>query len=147
MKAPKNDNYPQFWFGFALGGAVCGLAAVAMGTKQGRTILKKTMKYIEDIEGEPDQIHQLTDIVSTLTSTLLEGSTAPRRKAVVETKDSTPFSPMYPPDESTKKPAATAKKTAKAEDDSTLGSIIDKMRNITADRKMENKFFKKPTKK
>jgi hypothetical protein len=44
----KNDNYPQFWFGFALGGAVCGLAAVAMGTKQGRTILRQNQTKTED---------------------------------------------------------------------------------------------------
>lgn len=140
MKAPKNDNYPQFWFGFALGGAVCGLAAVAMGTKQGRTILKKTMKYIEDVEGQPDQIHQLTDIVTTLTSTILEGTSLPRTKVVENTSTNTPVP-------TPKKAVETSKKTAPVEDDSTLGSIIDKMRSITADRKMENKFFKKPTKK
>jgi uncharacterized protein YoxC len=140
MKAPKNDNYPQFWFGFALGGAVCGLAAVAMGTKQGRTILKKTMKYIEDVEGQPDQIHQLTDIVTTLTSTILEGTSAPRAKVVENPATNAPVP-------APRKVAETSKKTPPVEDDSTLGSIIDKMRSITADRKMENKFFKKPTKK
>lgn len=134
MKA-KNDNYPQFWFGFALGGAVCGVAAMAMGTRQGRDILKKTMKYIESVEGEPDQLHQLTDIVTSLTATILEssGKTVPKM-----------VSPEIP---TTKKVAETSKKATPIEDDSTLGSIIDKMRSITSDRKMENKFFKKPTKK
>lgn len=142
----KNDNYPQFWFGFALGGAVCGLAAVAMGTKQGRTILKKTMKYIEDVEGSPDQIHQLTDIVTTITSTILEGTTASRRKSA-EPTTAPVEAPVRPANEASKKPVTATKKAGPIEDDSTIGSIIDKMRNITADRKMENKFFKKPTKK
>lgn len=129
MKAQKNDSYPKFWFGFALGGVVCGLAAMAVGTKQGRTMLKKTVKYMEEIEGEPDQIHKLTDIVHSLTHTVLEG---------------TPQKPAAAPGG---KPVETSKTRLSVQQDSTLGSIIDKMRSITSDRKMENRFFKKPTKK
>ena len=99
-------------------------------------ILKKTMKYIESVEGEPDQLHQLTDIVTTLTATILEGSGNIRPKTV-ETPVAAP----------TRKTVETAKKATPIEEDSTMGSIIDKMRSITSDRKMENKFFKKPTKK
>ena len=121
----RGEEYNKFWFGFAVGSAFCGLAAVAMGTKQGRQFIKKSVDYMDSIDGTSNQIHHLTETIQQFTQSHQE--------------------PMAQPH------AAPAKKETKSEqakkqDPNTLDSIIDKMRNFSAGKKSDTKFFKKPKK-
>lgn len=46
---PQN-RISNFWFGFALGGAAVGVGLFLLGTKQGRTTLKKVIDLSENLE-------------------------------------------------------------------------------------------------
>lgn len=139
----NNDEYQKFWFGFAVGSAVCGMAAVAVGTKQGRDWLKKTLHYMENIEGTPDQIHLLTDAVQTFTQIMLQ-SQAPDARPEPATQIDVP--PPATSMESAPAQTPTTKAKAAPPEDLNLTTIIDRMRNMTAGKKTEQKFFKKPKK-
>lgn len=141
----NEEEYNKFWFGFAVGSAFCGLCAMAVGTKQGRTFLKKSIDYMESVDGTSNQIHQITESIQQFTQALLEDTTPAKRavdiSAAVATvvKEVTDSSPQE----------AEAKKTINKKvekDDSSLSSIIDKMRNFSSSKKSDTKFFKKTKK-
>jgi hypothetical protein len=173
MSRPRNEEYSKFWFGFAVGSAVCGVVAAAMGTKQGRGMLKKTISYLEDIDGSPDQIHHLTGIIETFAKTAFENSgmnlekimplehssdeTRPgpeRRSAEKATQEQTKRAEKSEREEtSDKKPRVESAKVTKeareekappaqSESYTSINSIIDRMRNMTSDKKSEQRFFK-----
>lgn len=124
MKQQKNDHHSKFWVGFAMGTFACGAFAMAMGTKKGRTMIKKTMDYMENLEDTPDHLNTLTDIISSFTK--LNSESAGKAQ---NNKEEAP------------------KKADKVENATSITSIIEKMKSITSDKKSENKFFIKPNKK
>lgn len=121
MSQPKHDpHYNRFWFGFAVGGAVCAAFAMAVGTKQGRKLVKKTVDYVEQIEDQPDQLNTLSDMIFSFIDQAASGMPA----------------------------AETPQKKAEEEKDlNTLSAVIDKMKNITSETKSDKKFFTKTNKK
>lgn len=84
MKHQKNEEYAKFWSGFALGAGVCGVLAFALGTRQGRETLRKTMDYLEHIEGKPDQIHQLTSAMRSIAGAVMREAVVAVEHAVAE---------------------------------------------------------------
>ncbi len=148
----NEESYNKFWFGFAVGSAFCGLAAMAVGTKQGRKCIKKSIDYMESVDGSSDQIHQLTDTIQAFTQSLLESSMNSSQKAASVTSAVTAIveeviSSDHETASESKKPtsgATTKKPPEKA--DNTLDSIIDKMRNFSNNKKTEAKYFKKSKK-
>ncbi len=122
MSQPKHDpHYNRFWFGFAVGGAVCAAFAMAVGTKQGRKLVKKTVDYVEQIEDQPDQLNKLSDMIFSFIDQAASG---------------------MPAAETTQKKAEEEEK-----DLNTLSAVIDKMKNITSETKSDKKFFTKTNKK
>ncbi len=144
----NEEGYNKFWFGFAVGSAFCGLAAMAVGTKQGRTFIKKSIDYMESVDGSSDQIHQITSTLQEFTQTLLDSSMTSEQKAanVTSAVSAIVEEVIAPPRDSqaqsqSKKSTVTSKPQEKAEN--TLDSIIDKMRNFSTNKKTEARFFKK----
>lgn len=128
MRHQNNEHqYNKFWFGFALGGAVCGAAAMLMGTKQGRKNLRKTLDYMEHAETQPDQIHKILDTVYSFYHTITEQTTDQKKHSEEELPNQ-------------------AEPESKKEDVHSINSVIEKMKNITSESKTDKKFFFKTKK-
>ncbi|MCX7996225.1 MAG: hypothetical protein N2691_00495 [Patescibacteria group bacterium] len=153
MKRRINDEYGKFWSGFALGAGVCGVLAITFGTKQGRETLRKTMEYLERVEGTPDQVHQLASAMQKIGNAFLHDAAEVVERAVVrkiqdESRQETPATPPAREDDAktTSSPQLQKATERVVEADAGLSSIIDRMRNMTAGNKAEAKFFKKTKK-
>lgn len=147
----RGEEYNKFWFGFAVGSAFCGLAAVAMGTKQGRQFIKKSVDYMDSIDGTSNQIHHLTETIQQFTQSLIDESSTGKAAAGIATAVTAVVNEVTHQEPMAQPHAAPAKKETKSEqakkqDPNTLDSIIDKMRNFSAGKKSDTKFFKKPKK-
>jgi hypothetical protein len=157
MSQQKSENYPKFWFGFALGAAVCGLGMAAVGTKQGREALKKTMQYLEDVEDTPDQVHKIIDAIQEITGPLLvmqkeaisfeeklfQAAAEPKQQVEVKKtvkKAETPEIRTTASVTATGEPESIMEKIEDTAQD--LSNVIDRMRSITASEKNDQKFFK-----
>lgn len=126
----KDHHYNKFWFGFALGSAVCGAAAMLVGTKQGRKNLRKTLDYMEHAESQPDQVHNIIDTVSAFYHQMT--SDMPEAKNQQE--------------EEKQKKDMVDDQEAQSPDVHSINSVIEKMKNITTESKTDKKFFVKPKK-
>ena len=108
-----------------MGAAVCGAFGLAMGTKKGRDAIKKTVKYMENLEENGDHPHNLLEAVTTFVGDMQEKE---QEKPV--------------------KAAKTKEEPQKdvEENSTSIKSVIERMKSITSDKKTENKFFIKPKK-
>lgn len=148
-EATSGEAYNKFWFGFAVGSAFCGLAAMAVGTKQGRKFIKKSIDYMDQIDGTSDQIHTMTNVIHQFTKSLIDDTAVGRAAADISAAVNGMVEEIREPVSQT--PTKTeAKKEAKLEtkkvEDNTLDSIIDKMRNFSTGKKTDAKYFKKAKK-
>jgi hypothetical protein len=144
------EEYHKFWFGFAVGSAFCGIAAMAVGTKQGRQFLKKSVDYMESIDGSSNQIHHLTETIQKFTQSLIDDTSSGKSasgiaQAVTAVVHEVTAHTETSPSEKTEKKESKSE-LSKKQDSNTLDSIIDKMRNFSVGKKSDTKFFKKPKK-
>ena len=109
-----------------MGAAVCGAFGLAMGTKKGRDAIKKTVKYMENLEENGDHLNNLLEVVTTFVGDMQEKEQEKPVKASKTVKE---------------EPQKEVEENA-----TSIKSVIERMKSITSDKKTENKFFIKPKK-
>lgn len=128
MKQSHDHHYQKFWFGFAVGSVVCGALATAIGTKQGRSAVRRAVEFMEDVDTKPDQVHQMIDAVYALYRDVSQeqGDSSPTESTSKEAPtEKGPLSPS----QSHKKSEKSLKKSEQSSGGS-MQTVIDKVQTL-----------------
>lgn len=135
MKKHPEHHYQKFWFGFAVGSVVCGLFASAVGTKQGRSAMRKAVDFMEDIDSDPEQVHKMIDAIYEMYRSV--SPEQPEDPSTQSTKSASSDTPDSSKEPNSKKESSGA---------GSITNVMEKMKEITASSRtdsQEKRFFSK----